>query len=149
MLGLQNEREWAVFCERVLLQPALAADPRFAGNAQRQANRPALAAIIDDVFSQLDATALVARLDQAEIANARVNNMAALWRHPQLQARDRWRTIASPAGPLPALLPPGMSAADEPQMGAVPALGEHTRAILAECGLSDAEVNQLQTEGAI
>lgn len=149
MLGLQNEREWAVFCEQVLLQPELAADPRFAGNAQRQANRPALAAIIDDVFSQLDATALVARLDQAEIANARVNDMAALWRHPQLQARDRWRTIASPAGPLPALLPPGMSAVDEPRMDAVPALGEHTRAILAECGLSDAEVNQLQTEGAI
>ena len=149
MLGLQNEREWAVFCERVLLQPALAADPRFAGNAQRQTNRPALAAIIDAVFSQLDATTLVARLDQAEIANARVNDMAALWRHPQLQARDRWRTIASPVGPLPALLPPGMTAADEPRMDAVPALGEHTRAILAECGLSDAEVNQLQTEGAI
>ena len=149
MLGLQNEREWAVFCERVLLQPELAADPRFAGNAQRQTNRPALAAIIDDVFAQLDATTLVARLDQAGIANARVNDMAALWRHPQLQARDRWHTIDSPAGPLPALLPPGMTAADEPQMGAVPALGEHTRTILAECGLSDAEVNQLQAEGAI
>lgn len=149
MLGLQNEREWAVFCERVLLQPELATDPRFAGNAQRQINRPALAAIIDAVFAQLDAATLVARLDQAGIANARVNDMAALWRHPQLRARDRWRTIASPVGPLPALLPPGMSAADEPQMGAVPALGEHTRAILAECGLSDAEMNRLQAEGAI
>lgn len=149
MLGLQNEREWVVFCEQVLLQPALATDERFAGNAQRQTNRQVLAAIIDDVFAQLDATTLVERLDKAEIANARVNDMAALWRHPQLAARERWRSVDSPVGPLPALLPPGASATDDPRMDAVPGLGEHTQAILAEFGLSGSEIRQLQTEGAI
>jgi itaconate CoA-transferase len=149
MLGLQNEREWVVFCQQVLLRPELATDERFAGNAQRQTNRQVLAAMIDEVFAQLDAATLVERLDGADIANARVNDMAALWRHPQLAARDRWRTIDSPAGPLPALLPPGASATDDPRMDAVPALGEHTQAILAEFGLSDADIRQLQTEGAI
>jgi crotonobetainyl-CoA:carnitine CoA-transferase CaiB-like acyl-CoA transferase len=149
MLGLQNEREWVVFCEQVLLQPALATDERFAGNAQRQTNRQVLAMMIDEVFAQLDATTLVERLDKAEIANARVNDMAALWRHPQLAARGRWRNVDSPVGPLPALLPPGASANDDPRMDAVPGLGEHTQAILADFGLSDSEIRQLQTEGAI
>jgi itaconate CoA-transferase len=138
-----------VFCQQVLLRPELATDERFAGNAQRQTNRQMLAAIIDEVFAQLDGATLVARLDKAEIANARVNDMAALWRHPQLAARNRWRTIDSPVGPLPALLPPGASATDDPRMDAVPALGEHTQAILAELGLSSSEIQQLQTEGAI
>ncbi|MES2236863.1 MAG: CaiB/BaiF CoA-transferase family protein [Pseudomonadota bacterium] len=149
MLGLQNEREWVVFCVQVLLRPELAQDERFAGNAQRQTHRDELAEIIETVFSQLDAATLVERLDAADIANARVNDMAALWRHPQLAARDRWRTIDSPVGALPALLPPGMSASDDPRMDAVPALGEHTQAILAELDLSDADIRQLQTEGAI
>ncbi len=149
MLGLQNEREWAVFCARVLLRPELAQDERFAGNAQRQAHRQDLAAIIDEVFAQLDAATLVQRLDAAEIANARVNDLAALWRHPQLAARNRWRTIASPVGPLPALLPPAALASDDPRMDAVPALGEHTQSILAELGLSAAERQQLEREGAI
>lgn len=149
MLGLQNEREWVVFCQQVLLKPELVTDERFAGNAQRQTNRQVLATMIDEVFVQLDGATLVARLDKAEIANARVNDMAALWRHPQLAARDRWRTIDSPVGPLPALLPPGASATDDPRMDAVPALGEHTQAILAELGLSGSDIQQLQTEGAI
>ncbi|HEY8857317.1 MAG TPA: CaiB/BaiF CoA-transferase family protein [Rugosibacter sp.] len=149
MLGLQNEREWIVFCQQVLLRPDLATDERFAGNAQRQTNRQMLAAIIDEVFAQLDGAMLVDRLDKAEIANARVNDMAALWRHPQLAARDRWRTIDSPVGPLPALLPPAASASDEPRMDAVPALGEHTQAILAELGFNVCEIQQLQAEGAI
>lgn len=149
MLGLQNEREWVVFCARVLLRPELAQDERFAGNAQRQTHREDLAAIIESVFSQLDVATLVERLDAAGIANARVNDMAAVWRHPQLAARDRWRTIDSPVGALPALLPPGMSASDEPRMDAVPALGEHTQAILVELGLDENEIRQLEREGAI
>lgn len=149
MLGLQNEREWSVFCKQVLLRPEVAADERFAGNAQRQRHRDELAEIIEAVFLQLDAETLIERLDAADIANARVNDMAALWRHPQLAARKRWRNIDSPVGPLPALLPPGASASDEPRMDAVPALGEHTQAILAELGLSGSDIQQLETEGVI
>ena len=127
MLGLQNEREWKVFCRDVLLEPALAADPRFASNVQRVANRDALTDAIVEGFARLSAAEVVARLDAAGIANARVNDMHELQAHPQLAARDRWRSIGSPAGPLPALLPPAGTDAFEPRMGAVPALGEHSR----------------------
>src|SRR5260221_9928488 len=84
MLGLQNEREWKLFCEQVLLQPALAADARFDSNARRNANREELRALILGVFNALDAAQVVQRLDAAGIANARVNDMAGLWAHPQL-----------------------------------------------------------------
>ncbi|HJV71204.1 CaiB/BaiF CoA-transferase family protein [Ideonella sp.] len=148
MLGLQNEREWVAFCDKVLQQPALAQDPRFAGNARRSAEREALRAIIIDAFAPLSAAQVVERLEAAQIANARVNTMAEVWDHPQLKARQRWREVDSPAGPLPALLPPG-SWHEEPRMDPVPALGEHTDAILAELGLNAADIAALRTEGAI
>lgn len=132
MLGIQNEREWASFCTHVLRHPDLAADPRFAANALRSANRDALTALILDVFAALSRVEVLARLDAAGIANASVNDMAGLWAHPQLAARSRWTQIATPAGPIPAMLPPGMTDA---RMDPVPALGEHTAAILAELGL--------------
>jgi crotonobetainyl-CoA:carnitine CoA-transferase CaiB-like acyl-CoA transferase len=148
MLGLQNEREWQSFCDRVLQQPALAADPRFAGNAARVAHRAALQQIIVDAFRPLSAAQVEQRLDRAGIANARVRSMHELWAHPQLQARDRWREVASPAGPLPALLPPGRW--DEgPRMDPVPALGEHTDSILAELGFDAAAVRAMREAGAI
>ncbi|MBN8495161.1 MAG: CoA transferase, partial [Burkholderiales bacterium] len=106
MLGLQNEREWQQFCAQVLQQPALATDPRFAGNALRSANRAALHAIIVAAFAGLSAAQVMQRLDEAQIANAQLNTMQQLWQHPQLQARQRWREVGSPVGPLPALLPP-------------------------------------------
>ena len=134
MLGLQNEREWKVFCELVLQEAALASDPRFASNAQRNANRQALAARIEETFSALSTDQVLARLDEAQIANARMNDMAGLWAHPQLKARERWQTIASPAGALPALLPPGRSNRWQARMDAVPAVGEHTDALLREVG---------------
>ena len=148
MLGLQNEREWASFCEKVLLQPQLAVEPRFAGNAQRVAHRDALRALIVAAFAPLTAAQVVERLEAAQIANARVNTMAEVWAHPQLQARGRWREVASPAGPLPALLPPG-SWEEGPRMDAVPALGEHTDAILRELGLADASIARLRAAEAI
>ncbi|MFL6662234.1 MAG: CaiB/BaiF CoA transferase family protein [Rhizobacter sp.] len=132
-LGLQNEREWVNFCDKVLQQPALAKDPRFTGNARRVAERAALRAILVEAFAPLTAEQLVERLDAAQIANARVNTMRELWAHPQLEARKRWRQVGSPAGMLPAMLPPGTW--DEgPRMDPVPALGEHTDALLAELG---------------
>ncbi|KQT85241.1 CaiB/BaiF CoA-transferase family protein [Aurantimonas sp. Leaf443] len=132
MLGIQNEREWAVFCEKVLQAPALATDPRFSTNARRSAERAALKAIIVDSFAALTAAEVVARLDAAGIANADVNDMAGVWAHPQLAARGRWVEVDTPAGPVPALLPPGVPAEFEPRMDKVPRVGEHNAAILAE-----------------
>ena len=110
-------------------------DPRFARNSQRSANRDVLKAIIEAVFARLTADEVVARLDAAGIANARVNDMKQVWDHPQLKARSRWTLVETPAGPIPALLPPGQSQADAPRMDPVPAVGEHNRAILEELGL--------------
>jgi itaconate CoA-transferase len=148
-LGIQNEREWSNFCRDVLRQPELATQPRFANNGARVANRDELTRIIDDIFGSLDAEDLVARLDAAGIANARLNTAQEFWDHPQLQARDRWREIESPAGPIKALLPPVTMAGTEARMDAVPAVGEHTRAILAELGLSTAEIDGLARSKAI
>lgn len=144
MLGLQNEREWQLFCTRVLERPALADEARFSSNARRQAARSELESIIVGCFAALTAAQIVERLDAAQIANASVNGMAEVWAHPQLQARGRWTEVGSPAGPLPALLPPGMDAA---RMEAIPALGEHSAAILAELGYDAAAIDRFKQEG--
>jgi itaconate CoA-transferase len=149
MLGLQNEREWQVFCERVLEQPGLAGDPRFASNAARTAARATLREIIVAAFATLTSEQVVARLDAAQIANAAVNTMADVWAHPQLRARRRWVEVETPVGPVPALLPPGLRDASEARMDAVPALGEHSAALLAELGFAPDDIDRLRTEGAI
>jgi len=149
MLGLQNEREWRLFCEKVLLQPGLAADARFDSNARRNANRDALRAIIVETFSALGTAQVVERLDAAQIANARMNDMAGLWAHPQLQARERWRNVGSPAGDIPALLPAGRQSAFDYRMDPVPAVGEHTESILRGLGRGDAEIAALREAGAV
>jgi itaconate CoA-transferase len=140
MLGLQNEREWLIFCEQVLQRPELAKDERFSANARRNAARAELRALIVEVFAALTAEQVVQRLEDAGIANAQVNTMADVWAHAQLQARERWTEVATPAGPVPALLPPGR---DDARMDAIPALGQHTMAILAELGLAAELVDQL------
>ncbi len=137
ILGIQNEREWAVFCDKVLGQPGLAADPRFDANACRNENRAALQAIILQTFADLATVEVEQRLDEAQIANARMNDMAGVWAHPQLKARERWRNVGTPAGEIPALLPPGRNSSFEYRMDAVPAVGEHTAAILRELGFKD------------
>ena len=149
MLGVQNEREWQAFCAQVLRQPSLATDARFASGAQRNAHRAELQAAIAAVFSALRSAEVLQRLELAQIANASVNDMAGVWAHPQLAARRRWRTVDSPAGPLHALLPPGVSSSFEPRMDAVPAIGEHTDAILRALGRSDADIALLRQAGAI
>ncbi|MCO5117991.1 MAG: CoA transferase [Burkholderiaceae bacterium] len=147
MLGLQNEREWKTFCDAVLQRPEVATDARFASNAQRNQHRAELQALILEVFAALTAAQVIERLDAAAIANARVNDMAALWAHPQLQARQRWRSVGTPAGAVPALLPPGVNSAFDYRMDAVPAVGQHTAAILAELGWDEARIAALQAAG--
>jgi itaconate CoA-transferase len=149
MLGLQNEREWKLFCERVLLQPQLAADPRFDANAKRNANREALQAIILETFAALDTPQVLERLDAAQIANARMNDMAGLWAHPQLKARGCWREVGSPAGAIPALLPPGRQSAFDYRMDPIPALGAHTDSILRSLGRSENDIAALRAAEAI
>jgi crotonobetainyl-CoA:carnitine CoA-transferase CaiB-like acyl-CoA transferase len=149
MLGLQNEREWSTFCERVLMRPELASDPRYANNSRRSAAREELHRIIAGVFAGLSAAEVLRRLDEARIANARVNDMHDVWQHPQLAARRRWRDVESPSGPIPALLPPGTDDAADPQWGAVPALGAHTDVILTGLGYSAEQISELRGAGAI
>ena len=149
MMGLQNEREWRIFCERVLERPALADDARFDSNSRRSAARDELRAIIVETFSGLTAEQVAARLDAAGIANARVNDMHDVWQHAQLAARGRWAEVGTPAGPVPALLPPGAPEAFTSRMDPVPALGAHTESILRELGYRDQMIQQLQSEGAV
>lgn len=143
MLGLQNEREWKAFCDTVLQQPEVATDARFDSNAQRNAHREALQALILQTFAALTAAQVVERLEAAGIANARVNDMADLWQHPQLQARQRWRTVGTPAGEVPALLPPGVNSAFDYRMDPIPAVGQHNASILAELGWSAEQIAAL------
>jgi len=149
MLGLQNEREWEAFCRGVLQQPELAADPRFCATARRQENRDALRAIIVARLRTMSAAEALAALDAAQIASAHVNDMAGVWAHPQLAARGRWVEVDSPAGPIRAQKPPGVSDAFEYRMDAVPALGEHTGRILTELGYSEPQIAELRAQRAV
>ena len=149
MLGLQNEREWKAFCEVVLQDAGVATNPHFDSNARRNEHRDELTAIILKAFSGLTTQQVLARLDQAQIANARMNDMAGLWAHPQLAARERWCQVGSPVGDIPAMLPPGRVDSFDYRMDPVPAVGQHTEAILRELGQGDAEIAALRQSGAI
>jgi itaconate CoA-transferase len=149
MLGLQNDREWKVFCERVLLQPSLATEERFASNTRRVEARAALRALILEVFASLTAEQIVQRLEAAQIANARVNDMHDVWRHAQLHARNRFTEVQTPGGPVAALWPPALPASFEPRMDPVPAVGEHTDAVLRELGYDAEAIAELHRDGAV
>jgi itaconate CoA-transferase len=149
MLGLQNEREWAAFCDKVLLQPQLSTDERFSANFKRVANRDALRELIVDSFSALTSTQIVERLEAAQIANATMNEMKDVWQHPQLRARARWTDVDTPVGRIPALLPPGADGPDDAYMGSVPGLGQHTEQILAELGYGPERLSAMKASKAI
>jgi itaconate CoA-transferase len=149
MMGLQNEPEWAAFCDKVLGRPDLKADPRFQSPVLRATNRAALQPVIDEAFAKLTAAAVVERLDAAGIGNATVNEMRDVWAHPQLAARDRWREMASPAGLLRTLRLPGSWTDEEAPVGAVPAVGEHTDLILADLGYAREEIAQLRAQRVV
>lgn len=149
MLGIQNEREWALFCERILLQPELCNDSRFSSVSARSQHRQELEEIIINALRQYTSEQVIERLDEARIANARVNDMHQVWQHAQLQARNRWTEVESPVGKIPALLPPGASTAFTPRMDAIPALGQHTETILHSLGYDDSMISTLRAEGVI
>ena len=149
LFGLQNEREWATFCSEVLGDAALALDPRFSSNSLRVNNRPELTQLIEASFKDAGSVEVVARLEAAGIANGRINSIEDVWNHPQLQARGRWREVGSSAGTIAALLPPANITDIVPVMGDVPALGEHTEAILAGLGYDAAQIAELRATGAI
>jgi itaconate CoA-transferase len=148
-LGIQNAREWTRFCTEALRRPELADDERFTTNALRVRNRAALHGAIESAFAPLTTSEVIARLDAAEIAWARMNSVAGFLEHPQLTGRDRWREIGSPAGPLRAMLPPVSMDGVEPVMGDVPALGQHTDRILDELGVARETIAAWRSEGAI
>ena len=149
MFGIQNEREWASFCKGVLRQPDLAKDPRYDNNTKRTAARNDVIALIESVFGDLTAEQVIERLDEAGIANARLNSSEEVWNHAQLKARERWREVDSPAGMIPAILPPASFRDHEARMDPIPSIGEHTAAILKELGLAGDEIDRLRAAGAV
>ena len=148
-LSVQNEREFAAFCDRVLGKPALKTDQRFSSGPARFRHREALHAEIEAVFGKLRGNEVIERLDAADIANARLNDMKGFWGHAQLEARGRWARVGSPAGELDALRPPFNLSGFSPRMDAIPALGEHNGRILAELGYSAGEIDALRQEKAL
>lgn len=149
MLGLQNEREWAAFCDKVLALPELKTDERFSSSQKRSNARKQLYDIIVELFSSLSAEEIVKRLDEAQIGNARMNDMREVWEHGQLRARNRWREVQSPVGPIKAMLPPGVPENFDPRLDPIPAVGEHTDAILAELGYSVQAIDDLRARGVV
>ena len=148
-LSVQNEREFERFCDMVLKKSALKGDRRFASAPARLQSREAMHAEIEAVFSQLKTAEVIERLERADIANARLNSVEEFWRHPQLAARGRWAKVGSPGGELDALKPPANISGMEPRMDPIPALGEHTGAILAELGYGTAEIERLRARGVV
>jgi crotonobetainyl-CoA:carnitine CoA-transferase CaiB-like acyl-CoA transferase len=149
MLGLQNEREWVQFCETVLENPVLAKDERFDRNFKRNEKRSELLEIINTCFSKLTSEQLIARLEKAQIANAHLNDMEGLWKHEQLKARNRWTEVDTPNGAIAALLPPGLNDSYDYRMDPIPAVGEHTDAILKELGIAESDIASMRASGAI
>ncbi|MER5963160.1 CaiB/BaiF CoA-transferase family protein [Streptomyces sp. NPDC002057] len=150
LLSVQNDREWRRLAEQVLGRPELADDPAFATNTARVAGRAATDAAVAAALAPLTAPEALARLDAAGVACARLNSVEELADHPQLTARDRWREVGSPVGPLRSLLPPIVFPdAPEPRMDRIPALGQDTDEVLAELGVPEAEVKELRSAGVI
>ncbi|MBT8146523.1 MAG: CoA transferase [Gammaproteobacteria bacterium] len=149
MVGLQNEREWQVFCNEIIGQPELRTDERFASNTLRSNNRELLRQIVQAQFIRLPADQLVAKLDQAGIACANVNDMTAVWNHPQLHALKRIVEIETPNGPVKSFRSPGNNNSFQHKTGSVPDIGEHSMSILAELGFEENDIAQLKAKQVI
>ncbi|MEV5731076.1 MULTISPECIES: CaiB/BaiF CoA transferase family protein [Streptomyces] len=150
LLSVQNDREWRRLAEQVVGRPELGTDPAYATNAARVANRERTDELVAKALGALDADEALARLEGAGIACARLRDVREVAEHPQLAARDRWREVESPVGPLRALLPPiTLPGGDTARMGDVPALGQHTGALLRAVGMTDDEIAALRRDGVV
>lgn len=149
ILGLQNEREWVTFCQKVLESDEIRLDPRFATQPDRRVNREALTAVIEDRFKDMTSEAVAALLDRAGIANGRLNQPIDVWNHVQFAARDKWREVGTENGPARALLPPFIYPEEEAPMGDVPAIGQHTDEILHALGFSESRIAAMRAAKAI
>ena len=149
LLSIQNEREWRSLCADVLQRPEVATDASFATGDARVENRDELNELITKRFETLATEDVVHLLDAAGIANARLNSMTEFLAHPVLAERERWRTVDTPAGPIAALSPPATMPGVEPRMDPVPAIGEHTEAILRELGRTDDQIRSLREAGVV
>jgi itaconate CoA-transferase len=148
-LGIQNTREWTRFCADVLRQPALADDARFQSNALRVEHRHELQTIVETTFAALSVADVIARLDEAQVASAHMNDIAGFLKHPQLVERGRWQTVRSPAGSVHVIAPPVQMDGVTPVMGPIPALGEHTVSILSELGFDESTIAAWQDNGVV
>jgi itaconate CoA-transferase len=148
-VSVQNDREWAMLAGAVLDRPDLAGDPRYATNRARVAHRAEIDTLLGAAIGRLDSAAAIAALHRAGIGCALVNDLAEAAAHPQLAARDRWLTVPAPTGPVTAPQPPPVTAAWHTPAGAVPALGEHTDAILRELGYDRAAIRRLREDGVV
>lgn len=149
MLSVQNAREWRAFCAIVMDDATLADHELFATNSARCAHRAELNATIGSRFAELATAEATSLLDRARIANARVNTLAEFLEHPALSSRERWVTVDSPGGAIQALKPPASLGGIEPHMGAIPALGAHTDAIVTSLGRSPEEIASLRSAGTL
>ncbi len=149
LIAIQNEREWISFCDIVLGDVAIAGDDRFVRNSARVANRAVLNETINERFGGLDSKTVIALLDRAAIANARLNDIENFLDHPSLRGRNRWRTVRSPGGEIEALLPPADLSGVTARMDPVPALGQHTDAILRELGFDSAAIAVLHSADTV
>jgi itaconate CoA-transferase len=149
VLGTTNDREWQRLARDILRRTDLADDERFRTNPDRVAHRDVLDEAIGSWCAQHDLVHIQKTADAAGIGNARYNTVSEVLIHPQLSARDRWRRVDTPNGPIPALLPPPVISGYDPPMGAVPGLGQHTDSLLAELGFGDDDIARLHARGTI
>jgi itaconate CoA-transferase len=149
-IAVQNEPQWVRLCGTVLCAPELATDPRWMTNADRVAGRDVLEPLLEKILGGLDEDELVARLEAADVPWGRVNSIAEVIRHPQLETRERWsRVLLEDKTSAEILTPPFLIDGLITTAESIPAVGEHTVQVMADLGFSDAEVAMVRANGVV